>query len=79
MELRPPREDDQEVTEIAYQLLRKTIQDHPEIESTLWVSATISSIIDCYEDNGFTADEFIEEWTRIGNHFKDQFPGGRHG
>ena len=67
---RPLQESDQENTEKAFNLIKKLMINHPEIESTLWASATWSILADGYKNSDFNYEEFVQETERIIEHFK---------
>jgi len=58
---RRAKKDDQENTEEAFQLLRTTILDNLQIESTFWVSACWSVIANAYKGSGLTYEHFSSE------------------
>lgn len=61
---RPPKETDQDETEKAFQLLDKMVEDHPEIEPTIWVGACLSAVAASFRVNGLSYDEFVSEMQR---------------
>jgi hypothetical protein len=70
---RPPRDNDQEEAEKAFNILRSCILKHPHIESTLWASACVSLMVNAWRDNGFTFEEFASEMFDILEFFKDKW------
>lgn len=58
MEKRFPKKNDQEMTEEAYQLTLKLIEDHPEIERSLWMGAFFSCIANAHKNENCSYKEF---------------------
>jgi hypothetical protein len=67
---RSPKDDDQEKTEKAFQLLRKTILDNPQIEPTLWAGACWSVLVSGYINSGLTYEEFVDEVKGVKKFYK---------
>ena len=59
---RPPKESDQVNIEYAYQIVIKTIEDHPEVETTLWAGALLSALANAYIDAGLSYEQFESEF-----------------
>jgi hypothetical protein len=76
-EMRPPKPDDQENAQKAYLLLIDFMSNHPEIEPTLWFSATWSALINGYVSGGFSYPEFLEHMKEVILHYKEQWPQPR--
>lgn len=70
MKFRPPREDDQENVEKAYQLIQILVYMHPEIESTLWASAMLSTFVNSFISSGHSYDDFCDEFDKSKLHYK---------
>lgn len=73
MEIRPPKETDQETIEKCFVLLKKCMSDHPEIETTLWAGAFWSVLIDGYNASGISYEQFTSEWDQVKHHYKPWF------
>jgi len=73
MERRSPKATDQQQIEKCFQLLKKCIQQHPEIEPTLWAGAFWSILVEGYAASGVAYDEFTREWDEIKHHYKPWF------
>lgn len=63
------KKTDQTETEKAYQLLIKTMQDHPEIEKTLWAGACWTALVNGYLNSGIPVKEFIEDFDSAKEHY----------
>lgn len=72
-EIRPPTKLDQDETEKAYQMVMQLMNDHPEIESTLWCGAIWSVLVNGYEQCDYSYEEFCNEVKRISVHYKSWF------
>jgi hypothetical protein len=70
MEMRQRKETDQEESEKGFQLLRKVMQDNPQIEPTLWVVAMWSCIVNAYIGSGMSHELFCEQCEKTKNHYK---------
>ncbi len=70
---REPKSSDQEMTKTAFNLLQDCMNNHPEIESSLWAGAFWSGLVGGYIRSGATYEQFTEEWERIKHHYKDWF------
>jgi hypothetical protein len=73
MEIRPPKETDQEEIEKAFNIVKKCMQDHSEIEPTLWAGALWSALVDGYIASGTSYNRFCYEWENIKHHYKKWF------
>ncbi len=72
-EIRPSKDSDQDNTEKAFQLIKNCLEEHPEIESTLWAGAVWSVLVYGYRNCGFSYKEFCDEWEKVKNHFKKEW------
>lgn len=70
---RKPKKSDQNNTEKAFQILRKAILEHPEIESTLWSGANWSLLINGYINNGVSYVEFCSELDGVKEFYKNRW------
>jgi len=73
MKIRPEKKNDQQEIEKAFRLLKKCVDDHPEIEETLWTSAFWSILVIGYSLSGMTYEQFNSEWDRVKHHYKRFF------
>ena len=73
MQYRPSQESDQEKIEKAFNLIKKLMVDHPEIEPTLWAGAVWSILVDGYSSSGMSYEQFTREWDLVKNHYKELF------
>jgi hypothetical protein len=73
LEKRPGKLTDQEETEKAYQILLKAMQDNPDIESTLWVGAFWSCIVNGYRNCDMSYEEFCSELDSVKAFFKTEW------
>ncbi len=73
MKKRPPKNDDNENTEKAYQLLMKLMTEHAEIESSLWYGALWSLLANGYKENNLSYEDFSKEVKRAMKHYKSWF------
>lgn len=61
MDYRPGKDDDQENAQKSFELIWKLIEEHPEIESTLWFSGLMSSLAFGCVRSGISYSKFCEE------------------
>jgi len=73
LEKRVPKEKDQEQIEIAYELIRNLMQQHPEIEPSLWAAAVWSVLVNGYKACGFNYKMFREETSKAVKHYEQWF------
>ena len=73
MEKRDPKKTDQEQIEIAFRLLKECINNHSEIERTLWAGACWSLLIEGYITSGVSYDQFTTECDQVKHHYKSRF------
>ena len=73
VDIRKPKKSDQTETEKAFQILRKCMQDHPEIEPTLWMGAHLSCIVSGCENSGISYQEFSSELESVKMFYKERF------
>jgi len=71
--IRNPKSSDQEELEKAFQILRKTMQSHPEIENTLWAGAIMSCFVDGHINSEVSYEDFCESLDSIKKHYKKWF------
>lgn len=71
---REPKKYDQEKTEKAFIMICELMEFNPQIETTLWLSASASIFSCILHNSGFNRKEFCEEIDTIKNHFKERFP-----
>ena len=71
--IRPPKDTDQENVEKGFQLILNLMNEHKEIEPTLWASAVASVLATGYLDEGFSYNEFSQEIDDIKEHYKSWF------
>ena len=69
-EIRPPHENDQEKIQRAYDLIMDLMNNHPEIEPTLWCGAVWSALVVGYKVCRFSYAEFRDEIFKISRHYK---------
>lgn len=60
-EPRQEKKTDQELTQKGYDLLLELIENHPEIEATLWIGVCWGATAHACIENGITHEEFCEE------------------
>jgi hypothetical protein len=68
--IRDPLKTDQDDTEKAYLLILKLMNDHKEIESTLWCGAVWSVLINGYISCDFSYEQFLKEVQKLVKHYK---------
>ncbi len=73
MKKRPQKKDDQDQIEKAFLMLKHFMQQHPEIEPTLWAGAFWSVLVDGYAKSGMSYELFTEEWDTLKHHYKPWF------
>lgn len=73
MRRRQPKDDDQKNTEKAYKILCKTVEEHPEIETSLWAGALMSAFVDMHQNTKFTYKNFCEVLDDIKEVYKNWF------
>lgn len=66
---RAHKRSDQNNTEKAYQILLKAMQDHPEIEQTLWAGACWTALINGYINSDLSYEEFKEDFDSAKEHY----------
>jgi hypothetical protein len=71
--IRLPKEDDQENIERAFQLIKRTITRHEEIEPTLWGAACWMILVIGHAGSGYSYEEFCEEWDNVKDHYRSEF------
>lgn len=69
VEKRPGKETDQDETEKAYQILIKAMQDHPEIEKTLWAGACWTALVNGYLQCDIPLKQFRSDWKSAMDHY----------
>jgi len=67
---RKPKRSDQKNTEYAYQILIKAMQEHPEIEQTLWAGACWTALVNGYLNSGVSFEEFDVDWRCAYDHYR---------
>ena len=72
-EIRPEKDSDQDNIEKAFQLIKVCMQEHQDIEPSLWCGAVWSVLVDGYRNCGFSYKEFCDEWDRIKEHYKKEW------
>lgn len=72
-ERRDPKETDQINTEYAFQILRKAMQDHPEVEQSLWAGACWSCLVNGYINSGIPYKEFQQEMKSVAAFYKKRW------
>lgn len=70
MDRREPQDNDQQKIEEGFQMIKKLMQDHPEIEPNLWAGACWSVLVDGYGNSGFSYKLFCLEIDSIKLHYK---------
>lgn len=73
MKRRTSKKNDQKETERAFQIIQKAIEEHPEIEPTLWAGALFSKIVQGCETSGLSYLEFCEMIDDAKNFYKRWF------
>ena len=73
MERRMPKKSDQQKIEKGFHLIKSLMQDHPEIEPTLWAGAVWSILVDGYVASGMSYEKFTQEWDDLKHHYKPWF------
>ena len=74
--IRESKDSDQEEVEKAFQILRKAMKDHSEIESTLWAGALFSCLVTGYPNSGITYKEFCGEIDSVKKFYKSRWKKG---
>ena len=67
---RSSQESDQDETEKAYQIFLKTMNNHPEIEPSLWSGACFSCIVNGYLASDIPYEYFCNELDEVKNFYK---------
>lgn len=67
---RAPKKTDQQIAEKAFQIIKKTMQEHSEIEPTIWAAGCWSVIVDGYIKCGFSYEEFGNELNSVKDYYK---------
>lgn len=70
---RPPHKDDQKKIQNAIDLIYELMETNRQIESTLWMPATVFVLINGFKQSGFTYKEFREEVEAAFEHYKEFF------
>lgn len=70
-EIRFPLDDVEINIQKAFDLVVQLINEHPEIEYTLWAGAIWTILVSGYINCGFSREEFIEEIARVSGHYKE--------
>lgn len=70
-ERRIPKEGDFEITRQAYGLIIELMDQHSDIEMSLWVGAFWSLIASCYKNSGVTDEQFMEEAKDVCEKYKN--------
>jgi len=73
MEIRPSKQNDQEQIEKGFLLIKQCMQQHPEIEPTLWAGAIWSILADGYSSSGMSYEDFTKEWDQVKHFYKHWF------
>ena len=74
---RPPKKSDQKNTEKAYQILLEAMQNHPEVEPTLWAGACWTALVSGYLNCGISYKEFCEDFEEAKEHYRLRWEDGR--
>ena len=70
MKHRPPKEDDQENAEKAFNVIMAFLGEHPEFEGSIWCAAMITSAALAFRDSGHSHEDFKKEMQRITKFYK---------
>lgn len=70
---RKPKSTDKAEIEKAFQILKKAMQSHPEIEATLWAGAMMSCLVDGYINSHVPYEYFCLELEDMKRHYKQWF------
>lgn len=73
MKIRLSKNTDQEQIQKGFDLVKELMQQHPEIEITLWAGVMWSILSDGYVASGVDYDEFKQELDKVKNHYKHWF------
>lgn len=73
LETRLPKEKDQEEVVKAFNLIKQLMENHSEIESTLWAGAFWSILVDGYSASGVSYDQFTKEFNQVRHHYRSWF------
>lgn len=73
MQRRRGKKTDQCNADGAFKIIKSVMQEHDEIEPTLWASALWSALVDGYIHSGFSYEDFTNEWNLLSNHYKSWF------
>ncbi len=70
MQIRPPKDDDQEQAERALIIIKKCTLMYPEIEATIWITACLSAVAASMHASDMTYEEYCGEMTSAMKHYK---------
>lgn len=73
MEKRPAKETDQKEIEKCMNYLNDCMNQHSEVEPTLWASAFWSILASGYNESGISYAQFSKELKNVRLHFKHWF------
>ena len=73
MTIRPKHESDQDLAEVAFQLMKTLCLEHPEIEMTLWAAGCWSLLVDRYLASALTYKQFCREVENAKKWYKDRW------
>jgi hypothetical protein len=68
--IRPPRPDDQDNAQKAYQLIMDLMEMNKGIEPALWCGAVWSVLVNGYKQCDFSYEDFRQEVNKISQHYK---------
>lgn len=75
---RPPLPDDQEKVEKAYQLIMDVMDKNKEIEPTLWCGAVWSVLVNGYQQDEFSYEDFRKEAAKVVKHYEHWWENDNH-
>ncbi len=58
MDIRKPKEDDQEMAEEAFQLIVNLVERNPWIDANQWISGCMTAVSNTFIQNGASFQEF---------------------
>jgi hypothetical protein len=70
MKLRSPKDDDQEKTTKAVELIKELAMMNPGIEASIWTTAFLACVATCYESSGISYEAYCENMTDAMQHYK---------
>jgi hypothetical protein len=73
LKFRKSKKDDQENIEKAYNILVATVENHPEIETTLWAGALMSAFVHMHLNTKMPYKIFCDSLDNIKNVYKNWF------